>query len=78
MDEHELMTELYLIGLLERVQAELQHCRTFVTSKERIHPVGRKMYDELSDEVSRAVQAYRNGKWRLHALNESAYMQQED
>lgn len=65
----DVMTELYLIGLLEYVQTELQHCRVFVSTKERIHPVGLEQYDSLIKEVSAAVKAYRGGKWQLHLMN---------
>lgn len=71
MYNKELMAEIYLIGLLERVQTELQECRVFVTTKERMYPVGIELYDNLQDEVSRAVQAYRDGKWHIYVMNET-------
>lgn len=69
MEERDFVTELYLIGLLERVQTELDHNRVFISSRERMHPVGLEDYDELHSEVLQAIQAYRGGKWQLHIKN---------
>jgi len=66
--ENILMTELYLISLLEKVETEMKHCRVFVTTKERIHPVGLELYDETHSEVKQSIEAYRAGKWNLHTM----------
>lgn len=62
-EEYGLYSTLYIIELLEKIERELKHCRVFVASKERMHPTGLSLYDELQNEVSDAITAYRQGKW---------------
>lgn len=65
----ELMTELYLIELLERVEKEFDSTRMFLSSREKGHPLRLEFYDELHEEVKAAIKAYQSGKWRLHVLD---------
>ena len=71
MTEEEYVTELYIIGLLERIKEEMDHCRVFVSTKERIYPPALSIYDDLHSEIKRAIQAYKDGKFQLHIMNEN-------
>ena len=69
-DMSNLHTEIYLIDLLEKVEAEMAGSRLFLATKQKVYPTGLEIYDNLHDEVKNAIKAYRDGKWQLHIINQ--------
>lgn len=57
-----------LLALLKEVQIELRHCRVFVTSREKSHPTGVELYDELAAKVDAAIVAFPEEARALEAL----------
>lgn len=37
--------------LLREVAVTMRHARTFITSREKMHPTGVELYDQLLDEI---------------------------
>ena len=59
------MNELDLISLLERVKKELEDHDVFISTRERMHPCGLEMYEDIKKEVDEAIESYRKGQWRV-------------
>jgi hypothetical protein len=66
--DNQLMSELYLISLLERVHIELRHCRVSVSAGG---------YDNLHTEVKAAIDAYQAGKWNLYVMDATTNFKQQ-
>jgi len=41
--------------LLKKIQIELRFCRIFITSREKMHPTGIKLYDKLCQDIEKVI-----------------------
>ena len=54
-----LRRDLYLaINLLEKIEHQLKGNRVFISSREKIHPCGLEIYDELQNEAKLLIESY--------------------
>jgi protein-arginine kinase activator protein McsA len=44
--------EMRLADLKEEILTTMKHARTFITSREKMHPTGVELYDELIEKIS--------------------------